>query len=167
MKKFALSLLFSVLALTPVLAQTNYGKFTVTAPVVLQAEAPTKGTTHGGQPYTFTTYSAVLPNTDYYMVAVADYSFSPTNDDLERAVNGFVSGINGTIIDQKGFQIASGQLATIVVISAKGAAGRELRVGLVVSYKGNSLYQFAFASYVDVASDLPAVKTFFRTLQIN
>ena len=167
MKKFATALMFLMLALVPAFAQTNYGKFTATTPVPMTADAPTQGTTTAGATFTFTIYSATLPNTDVYMAMVAEYPFTVQHADLDRAVNVLVASLKGTLLSQRDFATASGEPATIAAISAKDETGRELRVALVVSYKGNKAYQFAFISYLDVKSDSEAFKAFFNNLRIN
>jgi hypothetical protein len=165
--KLTTALMFFVLAIAPAFAQTNYGKFTATTPVPMTAAAPTQGTTTAGATFTTTIYSATLPNTDVYMVAVAEYPFTVQHADLDRDVNGFVASLKGTLLSQRDVATASGEPATIAAISAKDETGRELRVALVVSYKGNKAYQFVFISYLDVKSDSEAFKAFFSNLRIN
>ncbi len=102
------------------------------------------------------------------MVMAAEYPFAVQQADLNRDVNAFAAGIKGgTLLSQRDFTIASGEPATIAAISAKDDTGRELRIALVVSYKGNSAYQFVFGSYTDVKSDSEAFKAFFSNLRIN
>jgi len=168
MKKIATALMFLMLALVPAFAQTNYGKFTATTPVVLKAEAPVSHTTIEGQPYTATLYSVTLPNTDVYMAMTSVYPFAVSQQNIEQDAAAFTKGLNGTVIKQANISVASGEPAVVTSISAKDANGRELRFLLVVTYKGNAAYQFVFGSYLDTTTtDMTAVHTFITTLRIN
>lgn len=166
MKKVLLAMTLFVLALVPAFAQTNYGKFTVTTPMALTTSGPAQGTTHDGVSYTSATYSADLANSDAYLVMVSTYPFTVQNDNLAQCLNAFVSSSHGTVLSQKDFTLASGEPAIAAEIDVPGA--RDLLFAYVVSYKGNSAYQFAFGSYQDVTTtDMKAVKTFLNTLRIN
>ena len=168
MKKAAFALLFFVLALVPAFAQTNYGKFTVTTPTTLTAGAPEKGTTNSGSSYTSVTYSTQLANSDLYAVMTAEYPFAVQRDDLDRAIAVFAKQLNATILKQATITLTSGEPAIVASIRELDANGRDLRIAYVVSYKGNTAYQFMFASYADVTTtDMAALHTFLSTLRIN
>src|SRR5271170_5267922 len=113
MKKVLLATMLFVLALVPAFAQTSYGKFTVTTPVVLTASAPTQGTTNAGVSYTSADYYVELANSDTYLVMTATYPFVVERADLTRCLNAFVDGIHGTIRSQEAFTLASGENAIL------------------------------------------------------
>ena len=168
MKKAAFALMFFVLALVPAFAQTNYGKFTVTTPTTLTAGAPEKRTTNSGSSYTSATYSTQLANSDLYAVMTAEYPFAVQRDDLDRAIAVFAKQLNATILKQATITLTSGEPAIVAAIRTVDANGRDFRIAYVVSYKGNTAYQFMFASYADVTTtDMAALHTFLSTLRIN
>src|SRR5271168_5039791 len=73
--------------------------FSVTAPATLVAQAPAARTTTSGLPYTFTYYTAVLPNGDTYAVAVAEYNIQlDAATSLPNSLNAIVSSMPATII---------------------------------------------------------------------
>jgi hypothetical protein len=168
MKKIATALMFFMLALVPAFAQTNYGKFTATTPVVLKAGTPTTRTTESGVQFTATLYSAELPNSDVYMAMDSTYPFAISQQNVEQDAAAFTKALNGTVIKQANISVASGEPAIVTSISAKDTSGREMRFLLVVTYKGNAAYQFAFGSYLDTTTtDMAAVRVFLSTLRIN
>jgi hypothetical protein len=168
MKKFATALMFFVLAMVPAFAQTNYGAFTATAPVVLKASAPEQSTTTAGVKFSSTLYSATLPNSDSYMAMVAVYPFPVADEDLGKARDGFVKALNGTIIKETRSHLPSGQPSLLVAVDAKDKNGRAIRFVDLISYQGNTAFQFCFGSYLDVTdTDMNAVKLFFTTASIN
>jgi hypothetical protein len=169
MKKFANVLMFLMLAVAPVFAQSyNYGKFTATTPSALVAGAPTQGTTNKGQSFTMQMYQLELANKDIYLVGVSTYPFTVTTTSLEEGLNGFVSGVpQGKLIAKNPITLVSGQPALAAAISSI-VEGREVRFAVVVSYQGSTFYQFVFGSYLDTKdTDITAFHTFLETARIN
>jgi hypothetical protein len=142
--------------------------FTVDSPVTLSKGATTPGTTNKGIAYTQTVYEATLPNSDIYMVAVGNYPFALVVADNDNGLEGFRDAVHGTVLTQKVVTV-SGQPALAAVISAKDPDNdREIRFGVLLTFRGNTNYIFAFASYLDVTTtDTDAMKQFFTSARIN
>ena len=142
--------------------------FTVDSPVTLSKGATTPGTTNKGIAYTQTVYTATLPNSDIYMVAVGNYPFALVVADNDNGLEGFRDAVHGTVLTQRVVTV-SGQPALAAVISAKDPDnGREIRFGVLLTFRGNTNYIFAFASYLDVTTtDTDAMKQFFTSARIN
>ena len=139
--------------------------FTVNAPVTLSRGATTPGRTTNGVDYTQTIYSATLPNTDVYMVAVGNYPFALTVEDNARGLEGFRAAVNGTVISQKVVTVSGHPALAAVITSFDGS--RQLNFGLLFTFKGNTNYFFVFGSYVDVTTtDMDAMKQFFTSASI-
>lgn len=140
--------------------------FSVNAPVPLTTDGPVDSTTTAGKPYTSTQYRGSLPNGDFYVAAAAIYPFAVVNDDLQRMTDGFVAGVNGTVIKSDSTTV-SGQPAMITIVDAK-KGGRTLRFAILVTFKGNKAYTFVFATWLDTdGTNLDDVTTFFSSTQIN
>jgi hypothetical protein len=141
--------------------------FAVDAPLTLIRGAATPGTTDGGIAYTQTVFMGSMPNTDIYMVGVGVYPFALSVEDNGRGLEGFRKAVSGTIISQTVVTV-SGQPALAAIISAKDDAGRELRMGVLITFKGNTDFIFAFGSYQDVTNtDETAMKLFFTSAHLN
>ena len=139
--------------------------FTVDAPVTLSKGATTSGRTTNGVDYTQTIYSATLPNTDVYMVAVGNYPFALEVADNARGLEGFRAAVNGTVISQKVVTVSGHPALAAVITSFDGS--RQLNFGLLFTFKGNANYLFVFGSYVDVTTtDTDAMKQFFTSASI-
>jgi hypothetical protein len=142
------------------------GGFTVDVPVTLTQGATTPGTTNNGIAYTQTIYSAAMPNTDIYMVAVGNYPFALVVADNNNGIEGFRAAVKGTVVSQEVVTV-SGQPALAAVISAMDGK-EEIRFGVLLTFRGNTGYIFAFASYLNVTTtDVAAMKQFFNSASIN
>jgi hypothetical protein len=140
--------------------------FTVDAPMTLTTTGPETRTTHEGRPYTQTIYRGSLPNGDSYSVAVAEYSFQVTNEDLDRAIEGFRAAFNGTVTKTFDLQV-SGQPAKGAIIETQ-QNGRMLRFAFMVTYRGNKAFMFAFGTWLDTqGTNMEDVKTFFSSARLN
>jgi hypothetical protein len=140
--------------------------FSVIAPVELTASAPTAGTTTRGLAYTGYVYSGTLPNTDNYTVGVGVYPIQLAATDLQPAAEAFVSSISGKVL-KTGTVTVDGQPAVMQTVELT-SEGRTIRVAWLGTYKGSRLYQFVFATYVDVQStDMVAVGTFFTSITLS
>ena len=144
--------------------------FTVDVPVALTKGATTPGRTTDGADYTSTMYSAIMPNTDVYIVGVGNYPFALDATSLAGGVEGFRASVNGTVVSKDAVTV-SGQPAVAAIISAKDGTtrdGRDIRFGILITFKGNTVYVFAFGSYLDVTTtDMDAMKRFFTTASLR
>jgi hypothetical protein len=181
MKKYfavALILLASVLGFTPAgraavshlipvsVQQFAAGTVSVDAPVELTTDGPTQGTTVNGQPYTSTMYSGSMPNSDFYGVDVSTYGFTVEYADLDKATEGFRNAVNGTILHQEHLTVSGQPALASMVFSTK--TGKEIRLAVLITFKGNSLYQFVFVTAMDAPNtDQEAVNTFFNSAKLN
>jgi hypothetical protein len=145
---------------------TQYDGFAVDAPIPLVTTGPAPSTTHAKIAFTQTLYTGTMPNSDVYMASVAVYPFAVEDADLDRATNGFIQRVNGTVRLQRHITI-SGLPALMSSIISKDDTGRDIGFALLVTYKGNRSYMFGFASYVDVTSNETEFKEFFNSISIN
>lgn len=145
---------------------TQYDGFGVNTPVPLTTTGPEQRTTHTGAAFTQTIWIGIMPNTDAYMVSASVYPVAMVDEDLNRATNGFVQSIQGTVHLQKRMTV-SGSPALMSSVSFKDDNGRELGAAFLVTYKGNNAYMFAFISYKDVVSNETEFETFFNSISIN
>lgn len=141
--------------------------FSVDAPVTLTQGPDTPSTTTSGVNYTQTVYMAILPNSDVYMVGVGTYPFALAVTDNVAGLEGFRASVNGAVVSQNAVTV-SGQPALAAVITTKDETGRELRMGVLITFRGNKDYIFAFGSYLDVKNtDEDAIKRFFASASLN
>jgi hypothetical protein len=147
-------------------AYTQYDGFAVNAPVPLVTTGPQQGTTHAGHPFTYNQYEGDMPNTDSYLAGAYTYDFAVTNADLDKYVDGFAGGVNGTVISRDTTFTISGHPAEMAVITGT-IEGRAIRYAVAVTYKGNRAFSFIFGSFVDVVSNGEEFKTFFNSASIN
>jgi hypothetical protein len=146
---------------------TQYAGFSVDAPIALTQNEATNGKTTSGVGYSNVTYTGAMPNGDFYEVGVAEYPFAVSNEDLNRAVEGFRSAIDGKVLTQEDATV-SGQSAKATIISAKDPDGKEIRFAVLITYKGSLIYVFAFATYLEVTdTDMDAMKRFFTSARIQ
>jgi hypothetical protein len=145
---------------------TQYDGFAVNAPVPLVTTEPQQRTTHAGHTFTYKQYEGDMPNTDSYLVGVYVYDFALTSKDLDRYVDGFAGGVNGTVISRDTDFNISGLPAEMAVITGT-SEGRAIRYAVAVTYKGNRAFAFVFGSFVDVVSNGEEFKTFFNSASIN
>jgi hypothetical protein len=143
--------------------------FSVDVPLTMTPGDLVNRTTNQGHPFTQIIYTATMPNTDYYMVGVSTYGFSVEYADLDRMIEGFRGGIKGTVLGTPTENTVSGQPSKIAAFSSKDeSTGREIRFVLLVTFKGNKAYMFAFGTYMDVKStNQEEVKTFFTSARIQ
>lgn len=147
-------------------SSTNYGSFTVDAPVTLTTSGPTHETTTSGKPYVKTVYGGSLPNGDYYAVGIGDYPFAVVRADLDKVTDGFVQGVNGTVVSSQEVTV-SGQPAIATIVNAE-KNGRKIQFAILVTFKDNLSYVFAFGTWSDAeGTNLEDVKTFFRSARLN
>lgn len=148
-------------------AQTfNHQGVTLTAPVALTTDGPTKGTTKSGLAYTETIYSGVLPNSDMFMVGIGEYDTTVDTTSLSSFGDAFVAGMSGGKI-LKSFPLTVSGLPALGLTVDVPDGNRTIRMGWVGVIKGNRAYQFVFGSYMDVQSDMVQVGTFFDSIRIN
>ena len=147
---------------------TSNQYFSVTAPVELIAEAPHTGTTDTGATYTAYDYSGSMPNTDYSMVGVGVYPFTIVPEDLQRIADRFTAGLpGGAKVLKSGSVTVDGQPALMQTLETT-VEGRTIRAAWLGTYKGNTFYQFVFATYLDVANtDMTQVGTFFSSISLK
>jgi hypothetical protein len=141
--------------------------FTVDAPTTLKTDGPQDSTTNQGKPFTETIYTGTLANDDTYMVAVSQYGFQVAQTDLALGLEAFRVSTNGTITKQDSSLTVSGQPALMAFVDSD-VKGRTLRFALLITYKGNKAFIFAFGTWLDTTgTDLEAVKTFFKSAALN
>lgn len=156
----------ALVALSITASATTNQFFSATTPVELTASAPTANTTTSGLAYTSYLYSGTLPNTDNYTIAVGVYPVQIKTTDLTPVAESFVASTSGKVLNT-GAVTVDGQPAVMQTVELT-SEGRTIRIAWLGTYKGNRLYQFVFATYVDVQStDMVAVGTFFTSITLK
>jgi hypothetical protein len=143
----------------------NQQGVTLTAPVALTTSGPAAGTTDSGLPYTSTIYSGTLPNTDMFVVGIAEYNAAVNYSDLSKFGDAFVASAKGKIL--KSSSLTVGGLPALGLTVEVLTGDRTLRIAWVGVVKGNRAYQFVFGSYMDVQSNMDQVNTFFNSITIS
>jgi hypothetical protein len=159
----ALAFLASAFAATT--NSTQYG-FSVTTPMALTQAAPTARTTNSGVSYTETIFSGAKANGDAFLVGVGTYPFTVGGDSPQRATDAFAAGLGGTVSKTRSLTI-SGQPGLASIITLPTVDGKTQRFGYVVTYKGNHVYQFVFATFAETESNMTEVEEFFNSITIN
>lgn len=170
MKLFRTLAVFAVFfaLLIPAFAATQtLQNVTVDAPVTLTTEGPKTSTTTAGASYTATNYTGAQPNGDTYMVGVAKYPFqlaSTSNDDFTQA---FIAGVpNSKVLNSRAVTL-SGLPAQATVLESV-SDGRTIRIYAIVTYRGDTAYVIAFATFMDTqGTDNAVVARFFSNVSIN
>ena len=140
--------------------------FTVDAPLTMTTDGPKAGTTTAGVAYTLTVYGAAQPNDDTYMVAVSEYPFQVDPADLDRGVEGFRASMNGTVTKTDTATV-SGNPAKMAIVESTNN-GRTIRFALLITYRGNKAFIFAFGTWLDTQdTNMDEVKTFFTSARLN
>ena len=141
--------------------------FTVNAPVTLTKIATGNAKTDKGVDYTQTMFAGSVANGDVYVVGVGVYPFALSTIDNEAVLEGYRKSAKGTILQRMSCTI-SGQPGIAVIIGSKDDKGRELRFGVLATFKGNTEFLFIFGSYLDVTTtDMDAMKLFFSSARLN
>lgn len=143
----------------------NQQGVTLTAPVALTTSGPAAGITDSGLPYTSTIYSGTLPNTDMFVVGIAEYNAAVNYSDLSKFGDAFVASAKGKIL--KSSSLTVGGLPALGLTVEVLTGDRTLRIAWVGVVKGNRAYQFVFGSYMDVQSNMDQVNTFFNSITIS
>lgn len=140
--------------------------FTVDAPLTMTTDGPKAGTTNSGVAYTLTIYGAAQPNDDNYMVGVSEYPFQVEYADLDRGIEGFRAAVDGTVTKTNTATV-SGNPAKMAVVEAV-RNGRTIRFALLITYRGNKAFIFAFGTWMDTQdTNMDEVKTFFTSARLN
>jgi hypothetical protein len=168
MKTIRAILFAAALAILSITASATTNQFfSATTPVELIAKAPETGTTTSNQKYTSYMYSGTLPNTDEYTVGVGVYPFQVDATGLKVIADAFVASAPGAKVLKAGPVTVDGQPAYIQSVELPDG-GRTIRMAWIGTFKGNRLYQFVFATYMDVQNtDMVAVGTFFTSITLN
>jgi len=141
--------------------------FSVVSPVELFREAPSASVTHSGLPYTFTMISGTYDNGDGLLIGVSKYgAYQVVPADLQRAADGFATGVKGNIVKQEPVLLNSGQQGLMSAIIGDTVNGKTMAYMVLDSYKGNTLYQVAFAAPKETPSDMDGVKKYFSSFTI-
>ena len=140
--------------------------FTVDAPLTMTTDGPKAGTTTAGVAYTQTIYGAAQPNDDNYMVGVSEYPFQVEYADLDRGIEGFRAALDGTVTKTDTTTV-SGNPAKMAIVDAV-RNGRTIRFAILITYRGNKAFIFAFGTWMDTqGTNMDEVKTFFTSARLN
>jgi hypothetical protein len=141
--------------------------FSVVSPIALTRDATTPGVTHSGLPYTYNVLEGTYANGDGLLIGVSNYgTYQVVPADLQMAADAFAAGVAGTIVHQKPVLLNSGQRGLFIAINADTINGRTMAYLVLDAYKGNTLYQVAFAAPKETPSDMEGVKKFFSSFTI-
>lgn len=142
------------------IALHSYHGAVADAPIDLKTTGTETSKTEQGNESTM--YSGEMPNGDIYFVGVAE----SYDGNLAKTVSDFAAGAGGKVLESTDVTV-SGSPAKAAVIESH-ADGKTFRFALLVAYRGNKLYIFAFGTDLAAAgTDTAAVKRFFTSAAIQ